>query len=91
MSSVKWDKNSKEASFLRKKVLSGEIDPSWPPKKAYEAFPSVFSKFSLDKFRGGYNRIKSELNYNINNTGKENSLFDSDDDADNKGESKGIQ
>ena len=62
MTDTKWDKNSKAAIFLKEKLLSGEIDHAWTPKKAYEAFPLVFGKYTLDRFRGGFNRMKTALN-----------------------------
>ena len=59
----KWDKKSRDAQFLRDKVLSGDVDINTAkPSEIFARYPNMFQKYGLDKFRGAYNRLKAELN-----------------------------
>jgi hypothetical protein len=58
----KWSCKSKDAQELRKMFEENKIAPGVAPKVILESRPDWKAKYSADKFRYGFNKIKNEVN-----------------------------
>ena len=60
----RWNKDSDAAKFLVRALKSGEIDPNDSPKTVHERYIQ-FQPYKLDSFRQQFNKLKTEMGFNI--------------------------
>ena len=60
----RWNKDSEAASYLKKALQTGDIDPSDTPKNVYDRYP-LFQQYKLESFRQAFNKFKTELVINV--------------------------
>lgn len=60
-----WNRNSKDAVYLRQLFTTGEVAGHNSPKFIYEKYQNVFGKYGLDSFRGAFNRMKKEMGVDL--------------------------
>jgi hypothetical protein len=56
---TKW--KAQDTALLRRKMISGEVDPHLKPMEALDLLPNFSNKYNLQQFRGVFNHLKGEL------------------------------